>query len=142
MFRVVDNRDRTTGATNHLFGWMGTICLFAIIPIKLARFAHFPMQELAIRVAPSVLGPAGLLFLLLSSTGRLSRLNLNQMTLLVAALSVALELMQLLPRPRLLAHIRYTFDYYDLGATLLSVAVAYAVSVGILRWPRPVDSRR
>lgn len=135
----MDSRDRTAGATNLLFGWMGMICLFAIIPIKLVRFMHLPIQNLAISVAPSVLGPAGLLFLLLSSTGRLSRLSLNQTALLVAGLSAALELIQLLPRPGLLAHVRYTFDYYDLGAALLSVIIAYAISVWILKRPRPVE---
>lgn len=121
------------GATNLIFGWMGTICLFAIIAVKLVRFwGHLPKSP-AMDVAPSILGPAGLLFLLLSSTGRLSRLSLRSVTLLVGALSVALEFAQLLPRPGPLAHIRYTFDWVDLGATVLSLALAYAISAGVLR---------
>jgi uncharacterized membrane protein len=136
------SRDRTVGATNHLFGWMGTVLLLGIIPIKLVRFEHHATTSFAIGVAPSVLGPAGLLFLLLSSPGRMSRLSLLQVTLLVAALSVALEFMQLLPRPGILAHVHYTFDYWDLGATLLSVVMAYAISAGILRHSRSVDGKR
>jgi uncharacterized membrane protein len=136
------SRDRTVGATNHLFGWMGTVLLLGIIPIKLVRFEHHATTSFAIGVAPSVLGPAGLLFLLLSSPGRMSRLSLLQVTLLVAALSVALEFMQLLPRPGVLAHVHYTFDYWDLGATLLSVVMAYAISAGILRHSRSVDGKR
>jgi uncharacterized membrane protein len=121
---------------------MGTVLLLGIIPIKLVRFEHHATTSFAIGVAPSVLGPAGLLFLLLSSPGRMSRLSLLQVTLLVAALSVALEFMQLLPPPGILAHVHYTFDCWDLGATLLSVVMAYAISAGILRQSRSVDGKR
>jgi len=133
------SRDRTVRARNDLFGWMGAILLLGILPIKLLRFEDHARGGFVIGVAPSLLGPAGLLFLLLSSTGRMSRLSLLQVTLIVATFSVTLELMQLLPRPRILAHIHYTFDYYDLAATVLSVVVAYAISARILRQPRPVD---
>ena len=119
---MMPSRDRTVGTTNRLFGWMGTVLLLGILPIKLVRFGHHAATSFAIEIAPSLLGPAGLLFLLLSSTGRLSRLSLLQLTLIVAALSLALELMQLLPRPGPLARAHYTFDYYDLAATALSVA--------------------
>jgi uncharacterized membrane protein len=120
---------------------MGTGLLLGILPIKLVRFEDRATTNFLIGIAPSVLGPAGLLFLLLSSTGRISRLSLLQVTLLVATLSVTLELMQLLPRPGILAHVHYTFDYYDLAATVLSVVMAYAVSAGVLRQPRPVDGK-
>ncbi|MDD4858041.1 MAG: hypothetical protein PHD74_08035 [Candidatus Krumholzibacteria bacterium] len=133
--------DRTVGAKNLLFGWMGTVLLLGIIPIKLLRFEHHASMSLLIGVAPSVLGPAGLLFLLLSSTGWISRFSLLRVTLLVAILSVTLELMQLLPRPGILANVHYTFDYYDLAATALSVVIAYAISAGILRRSRPVNKR-
>ena len=135
------SRDRTVGASNRLFGWMGTVLLLGIIPIKLLRFEHHATMSFAIGVAPSVLGPAGLLFLLLSSTGWISRFSLLQVTLLVATLSVTLELMQLLPRPGILGHVHYTFDFYDLAATVLSIVMAYAISAGILREPRPVDGK-
>ncbi len=84
-------------------------------------------------VAPSILGPAGLLFLLLSSTGRVSRLSLGQVALLVAATSLTLELAQLLPRPGVLARVHYTFDPVDLLASLISTAVAYVAARLILR---------
>jgi hypothetical protein len=127
------NWDRTVGAKNHLFGWMGTILLFGIIPIKLLRFEHQASMSFLIGVAPSVLGPAGLLFLLLSNTGWISRFSLLRITLFVAMLSMALEFMQLLPRPGILAKAHYTFDYYDLAASALSIVIAYVISVGILR---------
>ena len=135
------SRDRTIGARTHFFGWMGTVLLLGIIPIKLVRFEHHGATSLAIGVAPSVLGPAGLLFLLLSSTGWISRFSLLQVTLLVATLSVTLEFMQLLPRPGILARVHYTFDYYDLAATVLSVVMAYAISARVQRQPRPVDGK-
>jgi len=119
---------------------MGTVLLLGILPIKLARFEHHGASSFAVGVAPSVLGSAGLLFLLLSSTGRLARLSLFRVTLLVTALSVTLEVLQRLPRPGLLARAHYTFDAYDLVATILGVAMAYLVSAWILRpSPRGVD---
>ncbi len=124
---------RTVGKRNLLLGWMGTVLLLAIIPIKLLRFEHRASTSFLIGVAPSVLGPAGFLFLLLSSTGWISRFRLVHITLFVAILSIALELMQLLPRPGILAKVRYTFDYYDLIASVLSVAIAYTIAAFILR---------
>lgn len=128
-------RDRTIGLTNHVFGWMGTICLLAILPIKLVRVLDHSRESFAVGITPSILGPAGLLFLLLSSTGRLARLTLLRVTLLAAAVSVGLEFLQLLPRPGVLARVRYTFDWFDLGATIGSVVAAWAVSAWILRRP-------
>jgi hypothetical protein len=128
------------GSSNRLLGWMGMVLLLGILPIKLARFEQHGASSFAIGVAPSVLGAAGLLFLLLSSTGRLARLSLLRVTVLVAALSVTLELLQLLPRPGVLARIHYTFDTFDLAGTVLGVAMAYMVSAWILRpSPRAAD---
>lgn len=79
-------------------------------------------------VAPSLLGPSGLLFLLLSSPGRLSKLTLVQRAILVGAISVGLELAQLLPRPGILARVRYTFDVLDLLAMVVSVSVSAAIA--------------
>jgi len=138
----MDTRDRTKRTTNLLFGLMGTVCLFAIIAVKLMRFRGYLPASLAIDVAPSILGPSGLLFLLLSSTGRLSRLGLLQVTLLVAVLSIGLEFAQLIPRPGILAHISYAFDYFDLAATVLSLAAAYVISLAIARRQPAGTSRR
>jgi protein-S-isoprenylcysteine O-methyltransferase Ste14 len=129
--------DRTVGTANRLLGWLGTVLLLAIIPIKLLRFEPHAARSFAIGVAPSLLGPAGFVFLLLSGTGRLARLSLLQVALIVGAISVALEFAQMLPRPGALAHIHYTFDEADLGATVVSVALAYAVAAWILGRPRP-----
>jgi hypothetical protein len=115
---------------------MGAVLLLGILPIKLARIEHHGASSFAIGVAPSILGSAGLLFLLLSSSGWPARLSLLRVALLVTALSVTLELLQLLPRPGVLARVRYTFDAYDLAATVFGVAMAYAVSAWILR-PSP-----
>lgn len=109
-------------------GWIGAVCLLLIIPIKLFRLAPANTVSLAIDIAPSILGPSGLLFLLLSSTGKLSRLSLLQTTLLAAGIALGLEFAQLIPRPRLLAYAMYTFDPLDLGASLLSIAAAYGVA--------------
>ena len=133
----MNRRDSAVDSSKRLFGWMGAALLLGIIPVKLVRFEHHAAMSLAIGVAPSLLGPAGLEFLLLSSTGRMTRFSLGQITLLVAVLSVTLEVVQLLPRPGILAHVHYTYDSYDLAATLLSVVMAHAIAARILRPPRP-----
>lgn len=111
---------------------MSAVCLLAIIPIKLVRVAG-ANGSLAIGVAPSLLGPAGLLFLLLSGSGRLSKLSLPRLTALVGTLAVVLELLQLLPRPGLLRYVHYTFDYFDLIASVISVAAAYGIAVAMIK---------
>ena len=119
--------DRIGARNRNLLGWMGTLCLLLIIPIKLLRLVVGANMALVIGVAPSILGPAGFLFLLLSSTGRRSRLTLNRATLIAVSVAVGLEFLQLLPRPGILARVRYTFDYFDLAASLLSLLIAYVV---------------
>ena len=87
------------------------------------------MSSTIIGIAPSALGPAGLLFLILSSSSpRLARVTLRQTTLLVCAIAIALEFMQLIPRPGILAMVHYTFDWFDIAATLFSVSVGYLVA--------------
>jgi hypothetical protein len=129
--------DRTRSRPNLIFGILGTVCLLAILPIKGIRFAGLhpgpgPAGWL-IGVSPSLLGPAGFLFLLLSDTGRFSRFSLLQLTLLVGGLSVAVEFSQLVHLPGVLARVRYTFDPWDLAATVLSVVVAYVVALTVMR---------
>jgi hypothetical protein len=123
---------RVPAGARQLFGWLGAACLLAIIPIKLIRVVGAGTSP-AIGVAPSLLGPAGLLFLLLSSSGRLSKLRLRHHAFLVATLAVVLEVVQLCPRPGFLRYVRYTFDYLDLIASVLSVAAAYLVAVVIVK---------
>lgn len=126
---------RVSARTRRLFGWMGAVCLLAIIPIKLVRVAG-AARSLALGVAPSLLGPAGLLFLLLSVSGRLAKLSLLHQTFLVATLAVILELLQICPRPGLLRYVHYTFDYFDLIASLVSVTAAYLAAVAIIKRSR------
>jgi hypothetical protein len=120
--------------TRTLCGWIGTVCLLFIIPIKLIRWsdAHIA-ADVIVGIAPSILGPAGLLFLLLSGRGKLSSLSLNKLALLVGAIALGLEFAQLLPRPGILALIHYTFDWLDVLASIGSLTVAYAAASVLLR---------
>jgi hypothetical protein len=133
MNRAMSSRTGASAASDRVFGWLGMVLLFGILPIKLFRFVHHGAGNLVIGIAPSILGPAGLLFLLLSSSGRVSRWSLRQIALVVALVAVALELAQLIPRHGILARAHYTFDYGDLIASLASVAVAYIVAAMLLR---------
>ena len=91
-----------SAGNKNILGWAGTLCLLLILPVKMLRFFDGTGMALAIGVAPSILGPPGVLFLLLSSTGRLARLVPLQATLIAGTVAVGLELLQLLPRPGLL----------------------------------------
>jgi hypothetical protein len=111
------------------FGWIGTILLLLIIPVKIFRFTDVtPLNTSIIGIVPSFLGPAGLLFLLLSSHGKLSHLSLFQTTLLAGSISLALEFVQLLPRTGFLAKIYYTFDWLDVASTLVSICTGYFIA--------------
>ena len=123
----------------NLLGWLGTACLFLILPIKLLRHVAADDLALIIGIVPSLLGPPGLLFLLLSSTGRRSRLTLPRATLIAGAVAVGLELLQLLPRPGILARVHYTFDSLDLASSLLSLLVGYLVARRIARGSGPAE---
>jgi len=112
-----------------LFWWMGSICLLLIIPIKVIRWEHLSVATtIFVGIAPSLLGPSGLLFLVLSSSGKLSRLTLVQITLFVTAIALGLEFVQLIPRPGILARVHYTFDWLDVIASVFSVCVGYLVA--------------
>src|SRR6266545_2902424 len=110
-----------------ILGYVGLVLLLLIIPLKLLRYGSATGQ-VWVGVAPSLLGPSGLFFILLSSRGRLSQLTVAQMGILVVAVSVGLELAQLVPRPGILARVHYTFDVLDLVASVLSVGVAALVA--------------
>jgi hypothetical protein len=120
-----DGRRRT-------LGYIGLALLVLIIPVKLLRYGSAAGQVL-VGVAPSLLGPSGLLFILPSSRGRLSQLTVTRLGILVGAVSVGLELAQLVPRPGILAKVHYTFDVLDLLATVVSVSVAALVARVVLR---------
>jgi hypothetical protein len=131
--------NQISARNKNLLGWIGTICLLLIIPIKLLRLAAWADVSLFVGIAPSILGPSGFLCLLLSSTGRFSRLTPLRATLIAGAVAVGLELLQIPPRPGILARVRYTFDPLDLLASLLSLLLAYFVITRIVRKPGPAD---
>ncbi len=114
-------------ARRDLFGWIGAACLLLIIPIKLLRLSPEAAAATSIGIAPSVLGPPGLFFLLLSSKSERTRLTPLQSALITAAIAAGLELLQLVPRPGILARLSYTFDWMDLAASLLSLGGAWLV---------------
>lgn len=124
----------TKQSIKRLFGWIGLISLLLIIPLKVTRFvdqatASTPLFD----IAPSFLGPAGLFFLILSSSGKLSRLSPAQVALLVAVIAVGLELAQLLPQPWILARVYYTFDWLDVFASVFSVCVSYLLALFVTK---------
>ena len=112
-----------------LYGWLGSILLLLIIPIKVVRVTNISeFNKIIIGVGPSILGPAALIFYLQSSTGKLSKISLNQITAFVLLLSLALEFAQLLPRPGILEKVIYTFDWYDVCASILSICIGYSIA--------------
>lgn len=115
----------------HTLGYIGAVLLLLIIPVKLLRYSA-AAGSMVVGVAPSLLGPSGLLFLLLSHPGRLSRLTVGQTAILAGVISVGLELVQLLPRPGILHGVRYTFDVLDLLATLAAVAISSVIASVVL----------
>jgi len=112
-----------------LFGWFGTIILLLIIPIKVFRFLGINyISQLVIGIAPSFLGPAGLLFLILSSKSKHLNLSIIQSAILVSLIALGLEFLQLLPRPGIFKYIHYTFDWLDIISSLISVIIAYFIA--------------
>ncbi len=121
----------------HAFARIGALCLLLIIPAKALRFLSEDLAvTMLVGVAPSLLGPAGALFFLLASSGRLARLSLHQAALLVGLSSIAVEFLQLMPRPGFLAAISYTFDPLDILASLLSVTTGALVARRMYTSPR------
>lgn len=131
---LVKPHTQVSDSAKRLFAWIGLGCWLLIIPVKMIRWALPSLvTSTIVGIAPSVLGPAGLLFVMLSSARpRLARLTLVQTALLVGAIAVGLEFIQAIPRPGILAKVHYTFDWLDVAATVVSVAVAYLVARLIL----------
>jgi len=116
-----------------LFGWLGTILLLSIIPIKLFRILEINQAtSLLIGIIPSILGTAGFLFLVLSDVNRLSKFSLIQKTFFVGCIALGLEFAQLLPRPGILEHIHYTFDWLDIISSLVSLVIAFFIAKFII----------
>ena len=117
------------------FGWLGTIILLLIIPIKVFRFIEINyLSQLIIGITPSLLGPAGLLFLILSSKSKHLNLSIIHSSILVSLIAIGLEFAQLLPRPGFLKYIHYTFDWLDIISSLISVIVAYLFAKILIKY--------
>jgi hypothetical protein len=118
-----------------LFGWLGTIILLLIIPIKVFRFFEISyISQLIIGISPSLLGPAGLLFLILSSKSKHLNLSIIQSAILVSLIALSLEFAQLLPRPGILKYIHYTFDWLDVISSLISVIISYLIAKFLINY--------
>ncbi len=116
------------------YGRIGLICLLLIIPVKAIRFADVgAMRTMLVGIAPSLLGPAGLLFIILSGSGKLTRLTLFKAAICVAVVALGLEFAQLLPRPGILAKVHYTFDRLDIIASTVSICMGYLVALFMIR---------
>ena len=118
-----------------LFGWLGTIILLLIIPIKAFRFFEVSyFLQLMVGILPSFLGPAGLLFLILSSKSKYLNLSIIQSSILVFIIAIGLEFAQLLPRPGFLKYIHYTFDWLDIDSSLISIIISYLVAKILIKY--------
>jgi hypothetical protein len=119
------------------FGWIGAFCLLLIIPIKTTRWMDENLtSSLIVGIAPSFLGPAGLLFLIISNVSKLSHHVLIRVTWAVAAIAFGLETLQLIPRPGILAKVHYTFDWLDLIASGFSIGLAFLIAYLVLNQNR------
>jgi len=117
-----------------IFGWLGAVILLLIIPIKLFRILQIGyIANLIIGIAPSVLGPVGLLFLLLSSNVKYLSQSIFRATVIVLLIALGLEFAQLLPRPGFLQYVHYTFDWLDVISSFLSVVIGFIAANIITR---------
>lgn len=112
-----------------IYGWIGVICWVLILPVKEARRFDLGIDPMVIGFAPSLLGPAGLLLVLLSSERRFARLTIGEAALMAGTVALALELAQVLPFVRRI----YTFDWVDVAATLFSIVAGAMIGAGLRR---------
>jgi hypothetical protein len=141
MDMIVKSPTTVSVRTKRLFGRVGACCLLLIIPLKALRWTDQLTTSTIVGIAPSILGPAGLMFLILSSSNpRLQRLTVLQTALLVGVLALGLEFIQLVPRPGILAKVHYTFDWLDVAATLLSLLAGYGIARLLINKNRVIDS--
>ncbi len=115
-----------------LYGWLGVICWALILPAKVARHFDVGINPAIIGPAPSLLGPAGLLLVILSSEHRLAHLTLTRATVLAGTIALGFEFVQTLPLVRRI----YRFDWLDVVATLFSLGAGALVSAALRRWYR------
>jgi hypothetical protein len=112
-----------------IYGWIGVICWVLILPAKGARRFDLGIDPMVVGIAPSLLGPAGLLLVILASERRFARLTIGEAALLAGTVALGLEFVQVLPFVRRL----YTFDWLDVAATLLSIGAGVVLSAGLRR---------
>jgi len=110
------------------FAIIGLILLIFIIPIKLSRFLNIALNEFIINNSPSLLGPSGLLFIILGSKGRFAKLSLLQATSLTLIIALLLELSQLVFRIKIISNNLYTFDIVDLLLSIVSIFFSYIIA--------------
>lgn len=109
------------------YGWIGLVCWILILPAKGARYLHVGLDPMLVGIAPSLLGPAGLLLVILSNEGRFAGLTIRQATLMAGTIAIGLECAQILPWVRRI----YRFDWLDVAATLLSLVAGALASVSL-----------
>jgi len=112
-----------------IFEYIGLILLLLIIPIKLNRYFNLRILEELNNNLPSFLGAAAVFFILLSNKGKLSNLTVVQSAIIAVALSVLIELIQLVPRPGILSYAVYTFDFLDILFSILGVVISYLIII-------------
>ncbi|MCK4359770.1 MAG: hypothetical protein KAW92_13725 [Candidatus Cloacimonetes bacterium] len=110
------------------FAIIGLILLIFIIPIKLSRFLNVELNEFIINNSTSLLGPSGLLFIILGSKGRFAKLSLFQATLLTLIIALLLELSQLVFRIKIIRSNLFTFDIVDLLLSIVSIFFSFIIA--------------
>ena len=119
---MVENRQK------QLLSVLGITLLLLIVVIKFIRRHTGPPAGLLLGSGPSFFFSSGFLLLGLSLARRLNRRSLLVTTAVVAAASLALELVQPMLRITLLRGSKVTYDPWDLGASVLGVASGYVVA--------------
>jgi len=122
----------TSKNQKRFFGWIGSILIFLIIPVKLSRFFDLSILHEITDNSPSFLGSSGLFFLFLSSKYKLLNTKIYQIALLTLIISFSIEFIQLIPRPGILSHVFYIFDKTDLIASLLGIVLSLIFTALIL----------
>ena len=119
---------RTSRRAKSVCGWIGITCWLLIIPAKTVRHFDLALHPLVTGLAPSFLGPCGLLLVVLSGERPFAGVTLARGILIAGSLALLLEFVQALPLVRRF----YTFDWLDVAVTLIGLA-AGAFLGGALR---------
>lgn len=113
-----------------MYGYIGAICWVLILPAKEARRLDLGIDPVVFGIAPSFIGSAGLVLVILSSERRSPCLTIARGTLRAGTVALALELAQILPFVRRI----YTFDWFDVAATLCGLGAGALVAASMRRW--------